>query len=203
MANTLAPSGFSDGRLYNAAAPNYATRTVQIAYNNSHSIGYGDPVALLSTGFIDVFANGGTTIHGIFVGCEYLLPALGRWNWYPAWTAATLPSTYKVHARVVVDPMATFRCQVNGGPLVQASIGLNYDITTSSAGAPNAQSGMSTCSIDFAAGGTTTATLPFRIVNLASMILPAGQNGTDNTSNNNQVVVTFNNQDFHAGVTGV
>ena len=48
----------------------------------------------------------------------------------------------------------------------------------------------------------TTATYPFRLVNLLSAQSPSGTNGTDNTSANNQAVVTFNNVDYRAGQTG-
>lgn len=181
MANVVAPSGFSDGRLYNGSSPNYATREVRIAYNLSNQIGYGDPVKLLNTGYIDRYAATDTTIHGIFIGCEYLNPAIGRWNWYPAWTAPTLTSTSVVLARVIVDPFATFQCQVIGGPLIQTDLNTNFDITAGTSGAPNAQSGISTCSIAYGAGSQTTSTLPFRLVGIVQFrggsILNSGSTG--------------------------
>ena len=48
----------------------------------------------------------------------------------------------------------------------------------------------------------TTATYPFRLVNLYSDIAPTGVNGTDNATAYNMAVVAFNNVDFKSGQTG-
>jgi hypothetical protein len=48
-----------------------------------------------------------------------------------------------------------------------------------------------------------TTNFPFRIKQLYSDFGPAGSNGTDNTTNFNWAVLTFNNQDFKAGQVGI
>lgn len=200
MANTLAPNGFTDARFYAGGAPNYQMREARIAYNNTNKIALNDPVKLLSTGYIDLMAVGGSTIHGIFRGCEYYDPVSQRYLWMPYWPAPSgLPSTAIVKAKVVVDPMATFIAQINGGPAVQAAIGQNIDITTATSGAPNA-AGISVCSLDYTTLATT-ATLPFRIVGIMPTGMGVGST-YDSTAANNWVEVRPNTSDA-ASSTGI
>jgi hypothetical protein len=194
MANTLASSGFQISRRLDGAQPNYAfAPNAQIAYNNANKIAFGDPVKLLSTGFIDVMAVGGSSIFGIFMGCDYWDPNFAQYRFVPAWNAVSgLGSTQVVTARVVIDPMAVFRVQTSGGPMVQADVGQNIDILTGSSGAPSA-AGISTCSIDFTTL-QTTSTLPFRVV----AIVPFGSinYAYDPTLANNFAEVVMNTNTF-------
>jgi hypothetical protein len=165
MANSLSPSGFSPVRRLDSAVWNDATVTSNIAYNNSNKIAFNDPVKLISSGFIDLMAVGGSTIFGIFKGCEYWDPVSQTYRFSLQWPAAAgLSSTEAVLARVMADPTVVMQVQVSGGPLVQADIGQNIDILTSTSGAPNG-AGISTCALDFTTLATT-ATLPFRIVGI-------------------------------------
>lgn len=193
--NTLAASGFNHAFPQGGGVPGYAMRMYLIAYNNSNQIGFGDPVKILNTGYIDLMATGGTTISGIFFGCRYFSSAVGFNKFFPAWTAPSLPSGTIVQALVVDDPSAVFTCQVNGGPLVQADIGNNIDITTATSGAPNSQSGISTCSLAYSTKNTT-GTLPFKIRGIVGLqtgaSLPALYPGYDPTLANNWVEVAFN-----------
>lgn len=198
MANTFAPNGFQVSRLYNSSVPNYAMSEARIAYNYSSSIAFGDPVALLNTGLIALYAFGGTTIHGIFAGCEYLDYSTGEYLFRQSWPAVSnLPSTYVVKARVIVDPMVVFRVQGYGTAATQTAIGNNIDIKTGTSGVPNA-AGISTCSVDLSTINTTN-TLPFRIVGI-----PAGFWGRsyDPTADNNWLEVRMNTSDALAA-TGI
>lgn len=191
-ANTLAPNGFQFSRLYGAGAPNYAMQTAQIAYNYGSKIGRGDPVYLNSSGQIALYAQGGTTIHGIFGGCNYLDPNLQRTQWYPAWNAPSgLASTTIVYAKVIVDPTAVFRAQMHGTAFTQADIGLNVDIYSGSSGAPNF-AGISTCALNGTAASTNT--LPFRIVDILQP--PAITFLYNATYDNNWIEVTLNTSDI-------
>lgn len=191
--NTLAPNGFNfGGRSLLANSPNYAIRTFRIAYNNANKIAKGDPVKLLSSGYIDLMASGGTTILGILDGCEYFDPTRQQFVFSPHWNAiAGLPAGANVTARVVVDPNYTFIAQMNGGPATIASEGLNVDIKSNTSGVPSL-AGISTCSLDFSTVATT-ATLPFRIINVVSsgMFATYDPNGA-----NNWVEVKMNTQNY-------
>lgn len=168
MANTFAPVGFRDTVLYGGAAPNYAVSSALIAYNYGTKIGMGDPVKLVSGQLNVMPAGDSNTIYGIFWGCEYYDPSLQQYVWRPYWPApGTLASTAVVKAKVIVDRNFEFAVQVNGGPATAANIGQNFDITSSSSGAPG-NNGLSTCSCS----GTfaTTSTLPFTVTG----IVPSG-----------------------------
>ena len=191
--NVLAPSGFGNSRLLTGSAPNYATRDAYIAYNYGTKIAYGDPVYLNTSGNIVLYAAGGTTIHGIFRGCNYLDPSSRRVQWYNYWSApSNVASTTVVEAKVDSDPDMVFIAQVSGGPVTQASVGKNIDILTGTSGAPT-YAGMSVCALD-ATTIADTATLPFRIVGLVGE--PGFSTGYNPALANNLIQVVMNTSDI-------
>lgn len=193
MANTLAGFGFRPVAQYGGSPPNYALNYRQIAYDNAHTIAYGDPVLGLSTGYIDLFTKTSTTIHGIFVGVTYANPtAIGGYTRSPQWVPLTLSSTTVVTAAVLNDPTAVFMAQVNGTALTVDNVGNNIDITSASSGVPNA-AGFSTCTL-LSSTVNTTATLPFRILGIVPA--PGPIPNYDPTADNNFVYVKFNTSDL-------
>lgn len=198
-ANTLAPSGFHDARLFNAAAPNYAITPRNIVYNYGSQIAFGDPVYLYTDGTIRLYAAAGTTIDGIAYGFNYFDPNnILSGSFHPAWTAPTLASTAKPTGNIQTDWNMVFLCQARGTALTQSSIGLNIDIYTGTSGVPVSGSGISTCALD-AGNVHDTATLPFRIVGIVG--LTAGYEGVAisssyvGTNDNQWLAVTMNTQD--------
>ena len=186
--NTFAPSGFHPTRNL-GGSPNYMVQTFQIVYNLATQIGYGDPVVQTS-GYLAKYTVGGTSISGIFLGCEYFDPNQGKYQWFPAWTAPTnLSSTQIVTAKVLADPFMRLQVQSSGTAVTQASVGQNIDIVTGTSGAPNSLTGLSTCAVD-AANIHTTATLPFKIVNIVKS--PGINPSYSPTADNNWLEVTFN-----------
>lgn len=169
---------------------------VQIAFNNAHTFGKGDPVQSLSTGFIDLWSSGVNSgaIRGVFWGCEYLDPVLGYVDWKNAWKAPTLPSTTVVTAYVIDDPDLIFEIRAASGlNVVQGNVWNNATFT--GAGSPSAlPAGMSTATLT---GVATTNTLPLRITGLSQKV------GNDNTSTSNVVEVCFNNFELRPGQTGL
>lgn len=195
MANTFAPSGFNVSFSNYASAPNYQERQYLISSSLTSQIATGDPVRLLTTGFIDKYAAGGSTICGVFHGCDYFDPNAGRTVRVPAWRAPSLPASTPVRAYVIDDPAAVFQVQANGAVAVaQADMGANIEITTASAGSVGL-SGISTCSV-LTSSIATTNTLPFKlrgIVGLQTAVsMPALYPGYDPTTSNNWVEVSFN-----------
>lgn len=198
-ANVLAASGFHAVRAVGSGAPNYAVQACQIAYNYGTQIGKGDPVYQLNTGYIALYAAGGTTIKGIFDGCKYYDPTQQKPVWLPYWPApGTLTSSQTVEAYVLVDPFFAFQCQVSAASgVVQSCVGKNIDILSGSSGAPNS-AGISTCSLDYTTLATT-ATLPFRITG----IVQVGPTPTyDPTGANPWLEVVMNTADLKQ-VTGI
>lgn len=195
MSNVQAPNGFTQLGLQTGSAPNYAMNTYEIAYNNAHTIGFGDVVEQLSTGYIDLASGSTSLILGIFQGCQYFDTGQNKVVYQPAWTAPSTAVSGTVFAKVVDDQNATFLAQAGGTvpALTVADIGAN--VTYGGNGAPNTLSGISTAYID-ASTKNTTNTLAFRIVGL-------GQNvDNDVTANYDWVRVKMNYQAYNQ-TTGV
>lgn len=193
-ANTAAPSGFHTLRRMDSASPNYARRMERIAYNWGTKIAYGDPVFKHTDGTIRTYVAAGTTIWGIFRGCEYIDPNTGKKEFFRMWNTPTLASTVVVEAHVDSDPNMTFMAQVVGTALTLADMGKNMDITTSTSGAPNT-AGNSVCSLSGTAANT--ATLPFRL--LAIVKWPAINAAYNETYDNQWVEVGLNTWSGSAG----
>jgi len=200
MPNTSAPFGFRHVGYLPGYAPDMQLKTQVIAAANATKIFFGDPVVLLSTGYIAQGVNGATLGPiGIFQGCEFL-DAAGKYTFSPYWPGAAQADAI---AHVIAAPGALFEVQALLGPITFADIGQNADFTigTGSVVGP-ANSGASLSNLG------TTATLPFKIVGLGGGNLNAGGlgeqgNGADNTTAYNIVQVTFNQQDYKAGTGGV
>jgi hypothetical protein len=193
MANTFAPFGFQQAS-GTGSAPTYEQVTGLIASGYSTAIYFGDPVYFnqSGTGYLEgssITPGTQTTgIAGIFVGCTYLSTSQKRTVWSNYWPGSD--ANGDVTAYYVNDPNAKFRVQVGPsgtGPIAIADIGANVQFAY---GTGNSASGISGAYIA-AVGTATTTTLPFRIVSL--VVAPPGANGTDTTSANNIVIVSFNN----------
>lgn len=185
MANTFAPFGF---RQYSGtgSAPTYEQVSVLVSSSDTNPIYFGDPVTPLNTGYITASTSPGTTqIAGIFVGCKYLSTSQKRVVWSNYWPGSD--ANGDVTAYIVNDPNAQFVVQVSGSPIGISGVGANVQYAY---GTGNSASGISGAYVT-AASEAVTATLPFRVTSLVTV--PPGANGTDYTSNNNYVIVAFNN----------
>lgn len=201
-ANTFAPSGFHEVRLFTGSTPNYAVNKRQLPYNYGSNIAQNDPVYLTTSGTIALYAAGGTTIDGIAYGFDYFDPNnILSGGFHPAWLQPTLTSTNVVSASVQSDPNMIFACQASGTALTATSIGLNIDIKSGTSGTPVTTSGISQCALD-AANVHNTATLPFRIVGIFGVTpgFSPGQSCISSsyvgTYDNQWLAVTMNTQDI-------
>lgn len=189
MSNTNAPNGFQQFGKMEGASPTVGLTARQVT--TSSAIGFGDPVVSLSTGYIDIVTPGTTQIAGLFFGCEYYNPAVGRKVWSPNWPGSASASGAGT-AYLDTDPNSMFVVQSNNTAIGFADIDANVNVTI---GTPNTTTGFSTSSVNQSTIDTTN-TLPFRIVGLLSDYIPAGSvNGTDNTSAYNRVIVRPNYSD--------
>lgn len=196
MANTAGFFGFTQwgtasGPVNMASAGNPPYR---IAAGNATPIFFGDAVRMVNTltGFVQqwVAGDGGTATNilvGIFTGCRYFSTSQKKIIWNNYWPGSD--ATGDVEAFVCDDPNSLWRVQANTGPITQTSIGQTADIAAAPTG--NTTTGISGMSL---AAPTTTATLPFKVVNVITT--PPGANGTDLTTANNYVIVAFNNQQY-------
>lgn len=193
MANTTGYMGFKHIGFMPGYAPDYQLMAKQTLGTNATAICRGDAV-VFSSGYIIRAQNGTGAVDGVFDGCQYT-DSSGRTQWSPF-----LPASQTATVYVLSAPGALFLAQSNGTAIAQTNVNLNVGFVTGTG--QSTGGGFSLYQLD-AANMSTAATYPFRIVNLYSSIAPSGVNGTDNASNNNMAVVTFNSMDFRAGATGV
>ncbi len=162
----------------------------------------GDPVISLTSGYIDLYANGGSTIHGVFMGCRYPDPNNNKQTiWRPVWNAvAGLASTDVVVAYITSDPMAVFEIQSGSAGTPLADLSANSDIVI---GTPNTVTGRSGAYLD--STHATTATYPLRIIALGGgydVSSSTALTNYDPTSGYNIVQVMLNSIDIKS-TTGI
>jgi len=201
MANTNTPFGFRQVK-GTGSVPTYELSTRKIASNNSTAIFFGDAVIPLTTGYIGQATASTVRMEGIFYGCKYLSTSQKRVVWSNYWPGAD--ATGDVTAYICDDPNAQFIVQSSDAsgtsPIAFANVGEYINIAV---GTGNTANGISGMTVDQDTLGTTV-TLPFRIVGLVED--PPGVNGTDITTEYNQVIVAFNNASTRtngAGPTGI
>jgi hypothetical protein len=176
-------------------APDYQQLPRAIQSSNATKIFTGDPV-IKSTGtnYIIQGSNNTAQLEGIFVGCRYV-PTGGQLTQQasPFWpgSAAVDATGYLIKA-----PGALFLVAALNTAIVTSNIGANigYTIGTGS----TTGGGFSGATVDQSTISTTN-TLPFTIVDLYQGV----GNGSDPTTAFNWIVVTFNNETYRAGITGV
>lgn len=192
MPNTNAPFGFKAVRRYDGAAPNFASRPREIAYNYATKIYAGDPVKELNTGYIALAAAGDVPVLGIFDGCEYMDTVQNKKVFSKNWPAVSSAVSGTVKANIIVDPMAVYEVRSSGAAITIADVGLNASYV---AGTGNDVSGLSGAALNQATLNTTN-TLAFRVVGLST------RGGNDNSSSYNIVEVVIVQQAITA-LTGV
>jgi len=207
VANTFSPFGFRAFGDQDGAAPTMGLTRRYLASSDTNLYFTGDVVsistgALAPVGYITLPASGVNTtqpILGVFAGCEYYSPNVGRVVWssyFPGNVGSSSPS----NAYVIEDPNQLFLVQCTTSAVVGTSaIGLNVCFTSSETLAPqksgNTLSGISNVALlSSAATVTLNASYPFRLVDTTSNYFPPGTNGADSTVAGAIVVVGFNNQ---------
>lgn len=201
MANTLAPVGLSLHRgNTEGAAPTFGQAQGTFVSTNTSATFFGDPIQRLNTGYLSVWTAGTAVsqMAGIFVGCQYQVSGQGlvRSRYWPGSGNTGDITVFYVPCNLA-SGVPMFLVQAIGSTgILRADIGQNVDL---SMGSGSTTTGTSAAGAD---QGTlnTTATLPFRVVDLGPAILPNGQSN-DNTLANNWIVVAANVSG--AGSTGI
>lgn len=199
MANTFAPFGFRTFGDMDGAAPTMGLTKFNVASSDTNTYFTGDVVALstaITGGYIAPPSSGttlGNPILGIFAGCEYYSPTVGRQVW-SAYFPASVGSSNPGIAYVITDPNQLFTVQGTTTAVLGASaIGLTVGYASSLQSGGNTLSGISAVALNSSTAGTN-ATAPFRIEGVSSGYAPPGTNGTDGASAGSVVIVSFNNQ---------
>lgn len=199
MANTQAQFGFQHFGYMPGGAVDYQLTKYAIQSTYATAIFFGDPVIKSAANgpYLKPMTNAtgvGTTLLGIFQGCMYT-PVGGAPTWYP-WYPAAAGGADAV-AYVIDAPTALFKAAALLTAVPATAIGNNIGFSTG-AGGTTVGGGFSSYTLDQSTLSTNN-TLPFQVWSM----LPGVGNGTDNSSNYNQVVVRFNNTMRQAGATGV
>lgn len=197
MANTQQQFGFQHVGYLPGYAPDMAPMRMAIQSSYATKIWFGDPVIKsASSQYITPASGTGnlTAIAGIFQGCFYVPSGGGAPVYSPFWPASQQSDAT---ALVISAPGAIFRAAALLTAIPATAVGQNIGFSTG-AGGTSIGAGLSTFTLDQSTL-TTGSGAPFQIVDLVQSV----GNGTDATTNFNQVIVTFNNQRFRAGATGV
>jgi hypothetical protein len=194
MANQQSAFGFKHIGYLGGGAPDYAMATRKIQSTNTVKIFFGDPVVKNpASAYITAATLNTTSIVGIFGGCSYIPTSGGPPVWSPFWPGG---SAQDAVAYIINAPSALFLAAVLNTAVTSANIGANIGFST---GAGSTVGGaFSGYTLDQSTLNTTN-TLPFTVVDLYQGV----GNGADPTTAYNWVQVTFNNDMFRAGVTGV
>lgn len=205
MANTAAPFGLADWQSAMGAAPTFEEINATVSSSDGTAIGYGDPVKKLSTGYVSRWTatTAVSQLAGIFVSCRYFSTSQQQYvvrNYWPG-SDATGDVTVKLVPCNLAAP-GRFLIQSDATGVAFADIGANCDVNM---GTVNTTTGFSGAYLDT---GTlnTTATLPFRILNILGVggeNAPIGPNGTNGLAAGayNLVIVAANVSG--AGSTGI
>ena len=189
-----APYGLKPVNLIGGQVFAGATRLLNIASGYASSIFYGDVVTLVSTGTIE--KDTGTTTAtpvGVFLGCSYV-NAQGQTiftQYFPANTTA--PTGTTITAYVADDPDQLFKVALVSGTTADGNgltvaflgrtiIGGNVQIVQNTG---STVTGDSKIGVYSAAGATTTATLPLRVID----VVPDTANSSGNFC---EVIVKWN-----------
>lgn len=199
MPNTQAQFGFKHIGYLSGGAPDYQVNSnYKIQSTYATAILQGTPM-IKSAGtqyLIPATGTGNlTAIVGIFQGVDYT-PTGGAPTFNSYWPGA---ASADGKAHIIDAPNALFLVATLLTAMPATAIGQNVGFSTG-AGGTTTGGGFATYVVDQSTL-TTGATAPFQVYGMYSAM--GVGNGSDDTSSYNWVVVTFNNQRFRAGQTGV
>ncbi len=201
MANTFAPFGFRQFGTLEGNSPTYGLTRRYLASSDTNLYFTGDVVALSTSipGFITLPASGispTNPILGIFAGCEFFSPSVGRVVWssfFPGNTTSSSPC----NAYVIEGEDNLFLVQASTVSVMGTScIGFNATFTSTGTIGTQASGNQTTGISNVALNSSNIASLsslPFRIVDTTSNYFPPGTNGADGTTPGAIMVVSFNN----------
>lgn len=202
MANTFAPFGFRSFGDQEGSAPTMGLTKLNLASSDTNNYFTGDVVSISTggngpIGFIGLPSSGtvpNQPIVGIFAGCEFFSPTVGRTVWSSFFTASVGSSANGL-AYVITDPNQQFLVQCTTTAVIGTSnIGMLVGFGSSLQAAGNTTTGISNEALNSSTINSSTTGLPFRIIDTTSGWAPPGTNGADGTTAGAIVIVGFNNQ---------
>ncbi len=212
MANTNAPFGFRQFGQREGTAPTAGLERYWILSSDPSPYFTGDVVdqssKTLANGYINNGGSSGNITYvglGVFLGCKYYSPSVGRtvWNSY---FPGNVSSSSPVEAYVCTNTEQLYLVQgTTGAVLQQSDIGHGISFTITGASLGNTATGQSVMQVNSSLTTALTSNAPFRIVDLYSNYAPPGVNGTSTGAEGWQIVVVQPNnfQRNRPGVTAL
>jgi hypothetical protein len=196
VANTFKPFGFSPYDPRSGTVTNFGLTARKIRSGNDTKMYRGDPVNLGTSsdaGYI-VQGAGGTTVPslGVFWGAHLNSSTLKvpfDTPYWPGSGAAADALGYVINAPNMLFLVQSGNSSGSATPVAASQVGLGADYAIGTGSTVN---GFSGAYLDVTTIATPTATLPFRIVALASDYLAPGAPGADSTTAYNYVIVEYN-----------
>jgi hypothetical protein len=193
MANVNAPFGLRLLGTSGGGVPATMGTVERLVGSSAAAIFNGDPVMNHATdGTVIIWANGQVVsrLAGIFRGCKYFNTALQRVVWSNYWPGSGATGDVTAYVEpIMAGAELQFVVQASGAAIGQGDIGCNFDVVI---GAGNTTTGISTTALDSAQANTSTATLPFRVVNTWEDFGAPASVGQDSTASYNWVIVAPN-----------
>lgn len=207
MTNVNSPFGFRPFGHRDGSAPTMGLERRWIYSSDANSYFTGDPVAFSSAtyGYLQPYFGSSVVplCAGIFAGCEYYNPNVGRQVWSASYLSGAGPaSSSPVTAYIISDPEMQFVVQASSAGIGSSMVGTNLTILGAQSSLGNQTTGISNVTISSTQGILGGSSMPFRMVDVYSNFAPPGVNGTDNSSAYNWVIVVPNNWERKA-LTGV
>jgi len=209
MANTFVPFGFRQFGRMDGGAPTAGFDRLFIASSDTNLYFTGDVVCLSSAqGFgtspntISLWSgSSGYIPYGIFMGCKYYSPSVGRTVW-SSFFPGSVGSSSPCDAYVCSDPDQRYIAQASttGGVVGSSMMGWGITIATSGQASGNQTTGVSNIALASSVTSLQSATSPFRVIDVYSNWAPPGVNGTSTTAEGGAVLVVIPNNFFRKGL---
>lgn len=197
MANTYSPFGFRSFGQREGTAPTGGMERMFIASSDASLYFTGD-VVCQSSGTTGTNPNtislwsgsSGYVPAGVFVGCEYYSPSVGRMVWN-SYFPGNVGSSSPCNAYVITNPQQLFIAQASttSGVVGSSMIGFGIGIASSGQASGNTLSGQSNIALASSNTSIQSATSPFRVVDVYSNFAPPGVNGTSTGSEGAAILV--------------
>lgn len=208
MANSYSPFGFRPFGNREGVAPTAGMERLFILSSDANTYFTGDVVSLssgttgtnpntispwsLSSGYIPV---------GVFVGCEYYSPTVGRvvWNSY---FPGNVGSSSPCNAYVITNPDQRFIAQVSttSGVVGASVVGFGISIATSQSSQGNTFSGQSAQALASSNLSLQASSSPFKVVDVYANYAPPGVNGTSTGAEGAQILIVQPNNWLYKGL---
>lgn len=206
MANTYSPFGFRQFGRIDGGAPTAGFDRWPLLSSDTNTYFTGDLVSVsstpsaLGTTIAPYVAASNYVALGVFMGCEYYSPTVGRMVWAP-YFPGSVGSSNIGNAYVCTDPEQRYIAQVSTTSAIFNSSWIGLGVTLATSGSGNTLSGISAQAIASSVTPTVqSASSPFRVIDVYQNWAPPGVNGTSSGSEGAQIVVLLPNNWYRKGL---